>query len=80
MKTVFLKKQAEDPELIALQDALQAAQLELDRAYQQFNFEVDPELVEYCVYQISAEKARCNYLLRAIKARQLPQKEAEVCS
>ena len=29
----------------------------------------DPELVESCVYQINADKARCNYLIRAIKAR-----------
>ena len=29
----------------------------------------DPELVESCVFQISAAKARCNYLIRAIKAR-----------
>ena len=30
---------------------------------------MDPELVESCVYQISAVKARCNYLLRSIKER-----------
>ena len=30
---------------------------------------LDPELVESCVYQISAVKARCNYLIRAIKER-----------
>ena len=30
---------------------------------------LDPELVESCIYQISAVKARCNYLIRAIKAR-----------
>ena len=29
----------------------------------------DPELVESCIYQISAVKARCNYLIRAIKER-----------
>ena len=31
--------------------------------------DLDPELVESCVYQISAVKARCNYLIRAIKER-----------
>ena len=30
---------------------------------------LDPELVESCIYQIKAEKARCNYLIRAIKER-----------
>ena len=29
----------------------------------------DPELVESCIYQISAVKARCNYLIRVIKER-----------
>ena len=34
-----------------------------------FNQALDPELVESCIYQISAVKARCNYLIRAIKER-----------
>ena len=38
--------------------------------------EVDPELVESCVYQISAVKARCNYLIRAIKERSAPAEAA----
>ena len=38
-------------------------------AYNCFDQAVDPELVESCVYQISAVNARCNYLLRSIKAR-----------
>ena len=28
---------------------------------------VDPELVEACIYQINALKARYNYLIRALK-------------
>ena len=48
---------------------LLAAQGDLASAYRQFNQAVDPELVESCVYQISAVKARCNYLIRAIKER-----------
>ena len=70
MKTFFrTKPQAEDPELLALKASLSDAQEELMWAYRQFNEAVDPELVEACVYQISAVKARCNYLLRAIKER-----------
>ena len=37
-------------------------------AYQEFNHATDPEMVESCIYQISAVKARCNYLIRSIKA------------
>lgn len=69
MKTTLFKSHAADPELDVLRAELQAAQGDLAQAYRQFNQAVDPELVEACVYQISAEKARCNYLIRAIKKR-----------
>ena len=45
-------------------------QEELSLTYRRFDQALDPELVESCVYQISAVKARCNYLIRAIKARE----------
>ena len=69
MKSIFSKKSKPDPELLALKAELQEAQGELSLAYRRFDQALDPELVESCVYQISADKARCNYLLRAIKAR-----------
>ena len=69
MKTTFLKKGRQDPELTALKEELQNAQGDLSLAYRQFDQAVDPELVESCIYQIKAEKARCNYLIRAIKER-----------
>ncbi len=49
-----------------LQDAVQS----LREAYDKFNYVSDPELVDACVYEINALKARCNYLLRRIKALQ----------
>ena len=70
MKTIFSKKPKPDPELLALKAELQEAQGELSLAYRRFDQALDPELVESCVYQISAVKARCNYLIRAIKARE----------
>lgn len=70
MKTTsFFTNRTRDPELLALQAELQQAQGDLALAYRQFDQALDPELVEACVYQISAEKARCNYLIRAIKER-----------
>ena len=70
MKTaLFSKKVAVDPELLALKSELLDAQGDLAQAYRQFNQALDPELVESCIYQISAVKARCNYLIRAIKER-----------
>ena len=70
MKTIFSKKSKPDPVLLALKAELQEAQGELSLAYRRFDQALDPELVESCVYQISAIKARCNYLIRAIKARE----------
>ena len=69
MKTIFFKKSQPDPELLALRAELQSARGDLSLAYRQFDQAVDPELVESCIYQIKAEKARCNYLIRAIKER-----------
>lgn len=39
----------------------------LKEAYDKFNYVSEPELVEACVYEISALKARYSYLLRQIK-------------
>ena len=69
MRTIFSKKSKPDPELLALKAELQEAQGELSLAYRRFDQALDPELVESCVYQISAVKARCNYLIRVIKER-----------
>ena len=77
MKPVFAKKAARpDPELLTLKAELLEAQGDLAQALalaaeadRQFDQALDPELVESCVYQISAVKARCNYLIRAIKER-----------
>ena len=81
MKTTFFKKSRQDPELTALRSELQSAQGDLSLAYRKFDQAVDPELVEFCIYQIKAEKARCNYLIRAIKERSpesfLPRLEGE---
>ena len=70
MKNVSVKRSARsDPELTNLKAELLTAQGDLTQAYRQFDQALDPELVESCIYQISAVKARCNYLIRAIKAR-----------
>lgn len=70
MKNVlFAKRPHSDPELLTLKAELLEAQGDLACAYRQFDQALDPELVESCIYQISAVKARCNYLIRAIKER-----------
>ena len=77
MSASFSKKRRPDPELLALRAELQEAQDQLALAYRRFNQAVDPELVESSIYQISAVKARCNYLIRAIKERSAPAAVAD---
>ena len=54
------EKHRADPELLALQTELEAAQSDLGLAYRQFDQATAPELVESCIYRISAAKARCD--------------------
>ena len=77
---MFSHKVRPDPMLLTLRQELSAAQGELSQAYRQFNEAVDPELVESSIYQISAVKARCNYLIRAIKERSAPAEPAAAAS
>lgn len=41
----------------------------LAEAYERFNFTVEPELVDACVYEINAIQSRYGYLLRQVKER-----------
>ena len=50
-----------------LQQELYAATRALREAYDRFNYVSEPELIDACVYEINARKARCDYLLRCIK-------------
>ena len=67
--TLFIRKKRPDPELERLKAELYQAQDDLQQAYHHLDLVLDPELVEACIYQISSIQARCNYLIRAIKAR-----------
>ena len=58
---------APDPSADELMRELQRSQNALEEAYLRFNNTVEPELVDACVYEISAAQARCSYLLRIIK-------------
>ena len=41
----------------------------LKEAYERFNWADDPDLIDACIFEINACKARYNYLLRCIKER-----------
>lgn len=89
------KRPTPDPMLLELRRELQSTQQALKEAYLRFDCVCDSELVEACIFEINALKARSNYLLRRIKARsgeqvpsaiphavpvvKLPQTEEEPC-
>ena len=59
-------KKVEHP-LDILREELQQTNVALKCAYDKYNYVTEPELIEASIYEISALKARCNYLLRRIK-------------
>lgn len=50
-----------------LVEDLERTKGDLARAYNAFDYTVEPELVEACVYEISAIQSRYSYLMRKIK-------------
>lgn len=61
------KRPTTDPALRDLKQELLRTTDALKDAYTRFNCVCDSELIEASIYEISALKARCNYLLRRIK-------------
>ena len=62
------KRPTIDPALRELKQELLRTNDALKDAYTRFNCVCDSELIEASIYEISALKSRCNYLLRRIKA------------
>ena len=63
------KKCSSDPAMRELERELQANTQALKDAYLRFDYVCDNDLVESCIFEINALKARSNYILRCIKAR-----------
>ena len=61
------KRPTTDPALRQLKQELLNTTQALKDAYIRFNLVCDSELIDASIYEISALKARCNYLLRRIK-------------
>lgn len=63
----MVKRSTTDSALRDLKQELLRTNDALKDAYIRFNCVCDSELIEASIYEISALKARCNYLLRRIK-------------
>lgn len=72
------------PTLEELRGEMAAVGQALKEAYDRFDCADDPDLIDACIYEINALKARYNYILRCIKERagtpapapELPEPEA----
>ena len=63
------RKNASDPIIHEMQQELLRTNQALKDAYTRFDCVCDTDLIDACIYEINALKARSNYLLRRIKAR-----------
>ena len=50
-----------------LMQELKEVQKSLDRAYENFSYVVDPELIDCCIYELSAGQMRYKFLMRKMK-------------
>ena len=50
-----------------LMQELKEVQKSLDRAYENFSYVVDPELIDCCIYELNAGQLRYKFLMRKMK-------------
>jgi len=63
------RKNADHPSTEDLQQEMYRVNQAMKAAYESFNWADDPDLIDACVFEINACKARYNYLLRRMKER-----------
>lgn len=61
------KRHTADPALRQLQEELSRTSQALKDAYARFDCVCDNDLIDSCIFEINALRARSNYLLRCIK-------------
>lgn len=63
------KRERSDPEVARLLQEMDALSQTMKDAYVRFDCVDDPDLIEAAIFEINACKARYNYVLRCIRAR-----------
>ena len=63
------KKKKKD-DIALLQDEMDKVHQQIRDAYERFNWADDDYLIDACIYEINAYKAKYNYLLRCVKEKQ----------
>ena len=73
MKLLANRKQREEEEekkdtkKEELMRELQEVQKALDRAYENFSYVVEPELIDCCIYELNAGQERYKFLMKQMK-------------
>ncbi len=67
MKLFNFQKQAEIPAYMILKDDIEKTTLELQNAYTNLQNVVEPDLIDYYIYQTQAAQVRYQYLLNCAK-------------
>lgn len=63
---LFSKKKAPKEDLLLKE--INDTKLALEAAYSQFEYVVDPDLIDSCIYELNAIQKRYKYLLKQAKA------------
>ena len=61
------KKDTQQPNVASLTRELDTINAQLKEAYDRFNYTCESELIDACIYEIAALRARYTYVLRCIK-------------
>ncbi len=67
MKLFRFQKQEENPAYVILKDDIQKTTLELQNAYTNMQNVLEPDLIDYYIYQTQAAQTRYQYLLNCAK-------------
>lgn len=71
MKPFWEKMLLKDPAPDVVLEEIREVCMRLDLANQRFSMEKDPDLIESCIYEQEALRARYRYLLREARNRRL---------
>ena len=67
MKLFHFQKQEDNPAYLILKEDIEKTTLELKTAYINMQNVVDPDLIDYYIYQTQAAQVRYQYLLNCAK-------------
>lgn len=66
-KKRVVEEEKKDTKKEELMKELQEVQKALDRAYENFSYVVDPELIDCCIYELNAGQERYKFLMKQMK-------------